>query len=442
MDQQLLRTDSLLPLLAVVMNVAFALLVLFRTSGTTVYRTFFFICIATAVWNLGDFMVYETGGREWFYFSLIGTAMLPALMYHFISTLATPQLKRPPLFIACYIASGLLASSSPLAIVVPEIRRFVDGFAWNFCYLAALVPVFLWSIVTLRRAMRQSSEEERERLRYVFFAVVIGVLTGLTDLIQILRLPVPPLGHLGTVVYSTVLAVGVFRHRAAYDILAQTRNNLGMLSEMAAGIAHEIRNPLTSMKGASNLLAGELNGPEHARGREYAAIITEEAERLNNILTNFQYFTKPLTLAKEPVRLDEVIRKTIRLAEIDTSGLSIRSEFSDEVTMVQADASSLKQVFLNLIRNAAEACGQGGELSIQTECCSPWVKISFSDNGSGIPLRSLDHIFEPFFTTKTGGVGMGLAISRRIIEAHNGRIEATNLLPKGARFSILLPIEG
>jgi signal transduction histidine kinase len=362
-------------------------------------------------------------------------------MYHFIRTLATPELKRPPLLVACYIASGLLASSSPMAIVIPEVRRFVDGFSWNVCYLGMLMPVFLWSIVTLRRAMRQTSEEEKKRLRYVFIAVIIGVLTGLTDLIQLLRLPVPPLGHLGTVVYSSVLAVGVFRHRAAYDILAQMRTNLGLLSEMSAGIAHEIRNPLTSMKGASNLLAGELNGPEHAKGREYAALITEEVERLNSILTNFQYFTKPFTLEKEPVRLDEVIRKTISLAEIDTPGLFIRCDFAEELPVVPADASCLKQVFLNLIKNAAEACGQEGELCIRTECASPWVRIRLSDNGPGIPLPLLDHIFEPFFTTKNTGVGMGLAVSRRIVEAHNGRIEVTNVLPKGASFSILLPMK-
>jgi signal transduction histidine kinase len=442
LNHAFLTADSFLALLAVVINSVFAALVLFRTSKTIVFRTFFLICIATIIWNLGDFMVSATGGQGWFYFSLTGTAMLPVLMFHFISTLVNPQEEHPPFLVPGYAFAGFLAATSPLAIVNTEIRRFVDGFAWNVCYLALLVPVFFWSIVTLRKAMRQAAEDEKERLRYIFIAVIIGVLTGLTDLVQILRISVPPLGHIGTVVYSSVLAIGVFKHRAAYDILAQMRENLGALSEMAAGIAHEIRNPLGSLKGASNLLNSELKDLDHARGREYLTIITEEIERLNNILTNFQYFTKPLKIEKEPVPLNEVIRKTVTLAGMDTPGLSIRSELSAEVGLVRADASSLKQVFLNLIKNAADACNPKGELIIQTECDLPWVRISFSDNGPGIEPRLLDHIFEPFFPTKTAGVGVGLAISRRIIEAHNGRIEAVNVLPKGTRFSILLPREG
>ena len=100
----------------------------------------------------------------------------------------------------------------------------------------------------------------------------------------------------------------------------------------------------------------------------------------------------------------------------------------------------MKQVFLNLLKNAADACGQEGELVIKTETVSPWIKVSFSDNGPGIPPELLKHIFEPFFTTKSTGMGMGLAISQRIVEAHQGRIEVNNLLPKGTQFSILLPI--
>jgi len=108
--------------------------------------------------------------------------------------------------------------------------------------------------------------------------------------------------------------------------------------------------------------------------------------------------------------------------------------------MIQADPTFLKQVFLNLIKNSAEACGSDGELLIKTEFFSPSLKIIFSDNGPGIPTELLNRIFEPFFTTKATGIGMGLPICHRIIEAHNGRIEVNNLLPKGTQFSIFLPV--
>jgi signal transduction histidine kinase len=126
------------------------------------------------------------------------------------------------------------------------------------------------------------------------------------------------------------------------------------------------------------------------------------------------------------------------MVEHDTLDIRIEKELT-EVRPLQADASMLKQVFLNLIKNASEACGQAGELVIRTENDFPWVKITFEDNGPGIQPSLLERIFEPFFTTKESGMGVGLAICRRIVQAHEGRMEVENLLPKGARFLILLP---
>jgi signal transduction histidine kinase len=440
MNHAFLIADSFLALLAVVINFIFVILVLVRTSRTDVYKTFFFICFSVMYWNLSEFMRYTTGRPYWFYLSRIGSAFIPALMFHFIMALVRPNQKNtrwtaPPYFFSC-----LLALISFVSLFHSGTQKHAGDAYWDMAYFLSFGPFFLSGLYMLIDAIRATrSEDEKSRLRYVMIADIIGLIAVTTDHAQTLKIPVPPLGHLGSVIYSSILAVGIFKHKAAYDVLAQMRENLGALSEMAAGIAHEIRNPLSSLKGASNLLKSELKDHDHAEGREYLNIITEEIDQLNNILTNFQYFTKPLKIEKEPLPLNEVILKTIKLAEIDTPELSIRSQLSGEVGMVRADASLLKQVFLNLIKNAADACDPEGELIIQTECDPHWVTISFSDNGPGIQPNLLDHIFEPFFTTKTSGVGVGLAISRKIIEAHGGRIEAVNVLPKGTRFSILLP---
>ncbi len=117
-----------------------------------------------------------------------------------------------------------------------------------------------------------------------------------------------------------------------------------------------------------------------------------------------------------------------------------RLELLGDLPQIQADASLLKQVFLNLIKNSADVCGSGGELVVKTESIPPFVKISFSDNGPGIPADLLNRIFEPFFTTKATGMGMGLATCQRIFQTHEGRIEANNLLPRGAQFNIFLPV--
>lgn len=317
----------------------------------------------------------------------------------------------------------------------------MDGGLRNILYLVFLAPVLLSGIVVVRKGIQRTRlKDQQERLRYILIAAVIGVLTGLTELVQFLNLSIPSLGHLGCLAYSSILAVSVFKHRAAYDVLTQVSDRLGFLGEMAAGIAHEIRNPLTSVKSASSLLAGELKHLNLPSTQEYCNIIREEIERLDHILLNFQHFTRPLRIEKELILIHAVIEKTVRLAEMGPINLSIRQEFSGNSPEIRADASLLKQVLFNLIKNADEACGSNGELMIQTQCLPPWFRISFTDNGPGIPAENLNRIFEPFFTTKSAGMGMGLAICQRIIRAHGGELGAKNRLPRGAEFTILLPM--
>jgi signal transduction histidine kinase len=433
--------DTYLALTVALLNFVYAILVMARTSRMIFYLIFFFICICNVVWNLGDFMFFVTGLRSWLYFSLIGSSFLPAFMFHFVRILVAPQRKITRWIVPAYTFSGLLAISAPLAIVNAEIRGFVDSVTWNILYLVLLGPFLVLAAAMLIRALRRAAtEKEKIGLRYILAVILIGVTTGLTDLVQLMRVPIPPLGHLGCLVYSSILTYGVFKHRAAFDVLAEMRNRLQIMSEMAASIAHEIRNPLTSIKAATSLMKKEIQHPENAGCEEYFNIVTEEIERLYNILSNFQYYTRPIKVEKEEVSMERILQKTVRLAEADTPKLRICVESPDKLPAVQADASLIKQVFLNLIKNAGEACGSDGKLLIRLENAPPFLKISFTDNGPGIPQELIERIFEPFFTTKTTGMGVGLAISQRIAQAHGGRIEVKNLIPKGTRFSVLLPL--
>ena len=441
MNQTILTIDAFLALLVVLINLIFIPFILLRSSRTRFYIIFIFICTSNILWNLGDFAFFFTKNRWWFYFSLVGSGMLPALMFHFINSLVKPERKSTIWIMMAYVFSGFLAFSSPLALFHPGTKQFVDSVYWNILYLVLLGPFIMAGIRNLTTTFnRTKSEEEKSRLRYIFIATLFAVLTGLTDLFQLFKIPVPPLGHLGCLVYSSILAIGVFKHRQAYDVFVQMQMKLEALSEMASGIAHEIRNPLASIRGATNLLANELKNIKDPKIQEYHAIITEEIERLNHILINFQDLSRPLKLEKDPININKVLENTAKLAEMGTLKMEIRLELDKNLPMVQADASSLKQVFLNLIKNAEEASSPSGELVVKTESGPPWVKVSFSDDGPGIPSELVDRIFEPFFTTKAKGMGVGLTICKRIIEAHNGRMEANNLLPKGAQFSIFLPV--
>ncbi len=433
--------DTYLALAVALLNFVYAILVMARTSRMIFHQIFFFICVCNVIWNFGDFMFFVTGLRSWLHFSLIGSSLLPALMFHFVRILVAPQRRITRWIVPAYTFSGLLAVSVPLAFVNGNIRDFVDSVTWNIFYLVLLGPCIVLAAAMLIRALRRAtSDKERTTLRYILAVVLIGVTTGLTDLVQLMHVPIPPLGHLGSLVYSSILTYGVFKHRAAFDVLAEMRNRLQMMSEMAAGIAHEIRNPLTSIKAATNLMKKEMKLPENTACEEYFNIVTEEIERLHNILSNFQYYTRPIKVEKEDVSMERILQRTVRLAETDIPRLRICVESSDKIPSVQADASLIRQVFLNLIKNAGEACGSDGKLLIRMENAPPFLKISFTDNGPGIPQELMERIFEPFFTTKTAGMGVGLAISQRIVQAHGGRIEVKNLIPKGTRFSVFLPL--
>ncbi len=219
--------DTYLALTVVLINFAFAILILARTPRGLIYIIFFLLCLSNIVWNLGDFLFFVSANRPWLYFSLMGSSMLPALMFHWVSTLAAREKKTIRWNATAYIFSGLLAVSSPLALLDPGIQWFVDSLYWNVLYFLLLGPFLMAGFVMLIRAVRGSqSAEERGRLNHILAVMVIGVSTGLTDLVQILDVPIPPLGHFGCAIYSSVMMIGVLRYRKAYDILAQMEMKL------------------------------------------------------------------------------------------------------------------------------------------------------------------------------------------------------------------------
>jgi PAS domain S-box-containing protein len=235
MNQTILTIDAHLALLVVLVNLVFAILILVRTSRATLYLIFFFVCLSNMIWNFGDAIFYFSENRFWFYFSLIGPGMLPALMFHFINTLVMAERKRRTWILTVYFISGFLAMSSLLALLHLGAKQFVDSIYWNILYLVLLGPFILAGLVILATTCNQNkSEEERSRLGYILIATIIAVFTGLTDLVQLLiKIPVPTLGHLGCLIYSSILAIGVFKHRKTYDIFAQMRMELETLSESA-----------------------------------------------------------------------------------------------------------------------------------------------------------------------------------------------------------------
>ncbi len=229
---------------------------------------------------------------------------------------------------------------------------------------------------------------------------------------------------------------------------------------MAAGLAHEIRNPLGAIKGAAQLLVGPDGKPVEltADSAEFLNIIVEEVNRLNNVLSQFLDYARPSR--SDPaqageVDVNEVVRKTVQLMEnYEASGrVRIDVRLDDLLPPVAGDAEQLRQVFLNLGLNALQAIegapGSPGTLEIVTTRrrrsrlgYGSFAEIRFRDSGVGIPRDKLKNLFIPFFTTKARGTGLGLAISQRIVTQHGGTIEVRSSPGKGSTFSVFLPALG
>ncbi len=222
-------------------------------------------------------------------------------------------------------------------------------------------------------------------------------------------------------------------------------DRLSSLGEMAAGLAHEINNPLTGVIGLSQLLMEKPDVPETVK--EDAGTICREANRAASILSEFLIFARGQKPHKQVANLNATIESVIKLrrAYMKKSGIEVSTHFCDGLPELMLDVSQMQQVFLNIVLNAEYfmyEANKRGSLQVSTERIHDMVKIIFKDDGPGILPASLTHIFDPFFTTKEvgKGTGLGLSISYGIIREHNGNIYAESKPGQGASFVIELPI--
>lgn len=279
-------------------------------------------------------------------------------------------------------------------------------------------------------------------------------------------------------------AISVENSRAVRAL--RERDRLAALGEMAAGLAHEIRNPLGAIKGAAQMLdltleelpvptAPSMDGEDEEESpREFLSIIIEEVNRLNGVVSQFLNYARPYHGEPQPCDIKQVLHKTEPLwrAEAERWGVTCRLEASEALPEGRADPELLRQVFLNLALNAIQAAGlapqeegedsweepsargsgeRAPELVVRTglarrsvglagrSVSREMVEVSFQDNGRGITPEQMDRLFIPFFTTRRKGTGLGLAISQRIVENLGGKVEVTSEPGRGSTFRVLLP---
>ncbi len=215
---------------------------------------------------------------------------------------------------------------------------------------------------------------------------------------------------------------------------------LAALGEMAAGVAHELRNPLSSIKGLALLLKSKFT--DNSTDREAADILVREVERLNRSIGELLDYARPDRLEKATVSLNEIVGKALTLLRVDAdaAGIQIVTEYCPPPDLVHADQDKLSQVFLNLLLNAIQAMKSGGTLQVVT-VRDPGQQLlcRIQDSGCGIEADLLPKIFDPYVTTKSSGTGLGLAMSVKIIEEHGGRIDISSTPGQGTTVIVALP---
>jgi signal transduction histidine kinase len=233
------------------------------------------------------------------------------------------------------------------------------------------------------------------------------------------------------------------------------RDRLAALGEMAAAIAHEVKNPLAGIEVMAGLLRRRLPDSPDLQG--LVTDIIGEAKTANAIVLEVLEFVRPIRLQVERTSIPQVLHDAVTTAERKASrgGVSITLNVQEQLPLIQADHQQLVQVFSNLVINALEALGGNGTISIAAaqgvgyvEAASaagrhappPTVVVEVADNGPGVSPEILDRIFNPFFTTKPQGSGLGLAIVRKIVDAHNGHLDLASSPGQGARFRVTLPL--
>ncbi len=216
-------------------------------------------------------------------------------------------------------------------------------------------------------------------------------------------------------------------------------DRLAALGQLSGGLAHELRNPLGTIKASAEMLAQNVSG-ENEVAREVAGFIVSEVDRTNSLITRFLDFARPLRLRTDRADLTQTLDRAVAAAQRDAPAVAIYTNYAPEIPPFPFDAELMERVFFNLIANAAQATEPGGTVTVKTRAAGGAVEISVIDRGSGIEPQDLDSIFNPFFTTKPQGVGLGLAIVSKIVDQHGGKIAVESEPGKGSVFRVLLPM--
>jgi signal transduction histidine kinase len=261
-------------------------------------------------------------------------------------------------------------------------------------------------------------------------------------------------GNLVNVLAEAMRLQSANYRRAAEDLAEANRNlneaeaavrrsdRLAALGQLSAGLAHELRNPLGTIRASAEMLSRSVPADNEV-AREVAGFIASEVDRSNSLVTRFLDFARPMQLKLATADLGEVLDRAVALVERDAPQhrVTVYKNYSADLPPFPFDAELMERVFYNLLLNAAQASEEGGAITLKTRSVDGTAEVAVIDRGPGIDAKIREQIFNPFFTTKSNGVGLGLAIVSKIVDEHGGRMAVESEPGKGSIFRVFLPIQ-
>jgi len=295
-------------------------------------------------------------------------------------------------------------------------------------YLSFLLPVYI------DRTLYEIGPESQQEL---FLRMIIFIATGyLTNTLAAAN-------REQSVKFRAVAEQLAEANRSLSEAEAAMRRSerLAALGQLSAGLAHELRNPLGTIKASAEMLMRSMP-EENEVAREVAGFISTEVDRTNVLVTRFLEFARPMQLRLASVDLTQVLDSAVSHLEKNSPhyDVAVYKNYAPEIGPLSIDADLMERVFYNLLLNAAQATPAGGAITIKTRLAGDMAEVSVIDRGSGIESKDVESIFNPFFTTKPEGVGLGLAIVSKIVDDHGGKMAVESEPKKGSIFRVYLPI--
>jgi signal transduction histidine kinase len=455
-------------------------------------------------WNFADFAFSLSGRPEWHWIDLGASPFTATLALHVAARFVGQTTARRVTLVVAYLASTALAGSSWLAFVSSSARAWTATEAWSFYFLVTeLTIVAVGTGWLFRHGRRVTDPFERIRTRTMIAALLVGAVLSTTDFWDDFGIQVQPLANVGSLLSALLLAMaslkfrifdknlsprvalwslglaalGVGGYAATFRLLSHStaavmlgtalltlllvmalrqltsgyierRHRVEALARQGrfgAQMAHDLKNPLAALKGAVQYLVEDLNrGGSIERQRQMLTLLSGQVDRINHVVDEYAQLGHLQPRLAE-TNLNQLVSKVLALQAFVRSDIALEPQLDADLPIIQADSDLVTRALENLVRNSTEAMPRGGTVSVQTAIRRArgrvvGASLAVHDCGAGMDARQSARAFEDFFTTKPHGTGLGLAFTKRVVEAHGGRLTLSSKVGVGTSVTLHFPI--